>query len=191
MGCGNTVESPHVPLGLVPEVLDAVDVVFLIGEQLGVVDAVVLEVGHVEHVVGAQRVRVDDRVGHDLHVDDGLQRRSLHVRDDLGIDLATAFEQAKHRNLAAGTASALALARPAEVALVDLDLAEEGRCVFTLPGDDLAQPMEVQRCCALVHADQRGRRSGRGAGHKMLYQASLYCPLQSALPHPDSILAST
>ncbi len=63
----------------------------LLGEQLGVVDAIVLEAGYAEHVVGAERVGVDDRVGHDLGVEDGLQRRPLHVRDDLGIDLAAAF----------------------------------------------------------------------------------------------------
>ena len=91
MGCWYTVETTHMPLGLVPEVLNAVDVVFLIREELGVVDAVVLEAGHVEHVVGAQRVGVDDRVGHHLDVDDGLQGWSLHVGDDLGIDLTTAF----------------------------------------------------------------------------------------------------
>ena len=43
-------------LGLIPEVLDAVDVVPLIGEQFGVVDAVVLETGYIEHVVGAEGV---------------------------------------------------------------------------------------------------------------------------------------
>ncbi len=51
MGCWYTVEATHVTLSLVPEVLDAVDVVFLIGEQLGVVDAVVLKAGHIEDVV--------------------------------------------------------------------------------------------------------------------------------------------
>ena len=57
----------------------------------------------------------------------------------------------------------------AEVALVDLDLAEQRSGIFTLLGDDLAQTVEVQRCRALVHADQRGRRAGSRAGHKMLY----------------------
>ena len=188
MGRRDTVETAHMALGLVPEVLDAVDVVFLVGEQLGVVDAAVLEAGDVEHVVGAQRVGVDDRIGHHLGVDDGLQRSSPDVGDDLGIDLATAFEQAKHRNLARCTASALALAMAAEVALVDLDLAEQRCCVFTLLGDDLAQPVEVQRRRALVDTDQRGCCAGSGAGHEMLYQASLHCPLQSTLPHLQSIL---
>jgi hypothetical protein len=121
----DAVEAAHMTLGLIPEVLDAVDVVLLIGEQFGVVDAVVLETRYVEHVVGAEGIGVDDAVGHDLVLDDGLQGLALGVGDDLGIDLAAAFEQAKHRNLAASPATALALAMASEVALVDFDLAEQ------------------------------------------------------------------
>ena len=110
VGGRNTVETAHMTLGLIPEVLDAVDVVLLIGEQLGVVDAVVLEAGYIEHVVGAEGIGIDDAVGDYLVLDDGLQRLALGVRDDLGIDLATAFQQAKHRNLASGPPAALALA---------------------------------------------------------------------------------
>src|SRR5271167_85234 len=91
VGGRDTVESSHMPLGLIPEVLDAVDVVVLIGEELGVVDAVVLEAGYVEHVVGAEGVRVDNAVGYDFGVEDGLQRLAPGVGNDLGIDLAAAF----------------------------------------------------------------------------------------------------
>ncbi len=63
MGRWNTVEAAHVPLGLVPEVPDAVDVVLLAREQLGVVDAVVLEAEYIQHVVGAERAGVNDRAG--------------------------------------------------------------------------------------------------------------------------------
>ena len=61
--CRDTVETTHVTLGLVPEVLDAVDVILLFGEELGVVDAEVLEACHVQHVVGVQRIGVDDAIG--------------------------------------------------------------------------------------------------------------------------------
>jgi hypothetical protein len=40
---GDAVEAAHRTFCLIPEVLDAVDMVLVIGEQLGVVDAVVLE----------------------------------------------------------------------------------------------------------------------------------------------------
>ena len=88
---GDAFETTHMTLGLIPEVLDAVDVVLLIGEQLGVVDAVVLEAGYIEHVVRTEGIGVDDAVGDYLVFDDSLQRLALGVRDDLGIDLAAAF----------------------------------------------------------------------------------------------------
>ena len=47
------VESSQMAFGLVPEALDSVDVVFLVGEQLGVVDAQVPELGDIEYVVRA------------------------------------------------------------------------------------------------------------------------------------------
>ncbi len=83
MGCWDTVESTHVTLGLVPEVLDAVDVVLLVREQLGVVDAAVLEAGHIEHVVGAEDARVDDRLRQHLGIEDGLECLALHDIDGL------------------------------------------------------------------------------------------------------------
>ena len=41
MGLGNAVGFAHMPLGLVPEILDAIDVRLPIREQPGVVDSVV------------------------------------------------------------------------------------------------------------------------------------------------------
>ena len=77
MGGGDAVETTHMTLGLIPEVLDAVDVVLLIGEQLGVVDAVVFEAGYIEHVVGAEGIGVDDAVGNDLVLDDRSEERRV------------------------------------------------------------------------------------------------------------------
>src|ERR1035437_266073 len=189
VGGGDAVETTHMTLGLIPEVLDAVDVVLLIGEQFGVVDAVVLETRNIEHVVGAEGIGVDDAVGDDLVLDDGLQRLTLGVRDDLGIDLAAAFEQAKHGNLATGPATALALAMASEVALVHFDLAEQRRAVFALQGDDLAQTMKIKRCRALVDSNQRSRRPSRRSGHEMLDQTPLNRPRQTALAHRQTILS--
>ena len=91
MGGGYTIEAAQMPLGLVPKVLDAVDVVFLVGEEFGMVDPGVPEGGDIEHIVGAEGVGVNDTVGHDLDIKDGLERLALHIGNHLGIDLATAF----------------------------------------------------------------------------------------------------
>ena len=50
-------------LGLVPEVLDSVDVISLVRQQLRVVDAEVVELAHVQRVVASQRVGGHDAVG--------------------------------------------------------------------------------------------------------------------------------
>ena len=43
-------------LGLVPEILNAVDVIVVVGKQLGMVDAEVVKVGHVQHIVAPPAV---------------------------------------------------------------------------------------------------------------------------------------
>src|ERR1700720_4724744 len=76
-----------------------------------------------------------------------------------------------------------------EVALVDFDLAEQRRGIFTLQGDDLAQTMKVKRCRALVDSNQRCRRPSRRAGHEMLDQTLLNRPRQTAPSHRQTILS--
>jgi hypothetical protein len=46
---GDAIEAAHVALGLVPEVLDSVDVVLAVGEEPGVVDAKVFEGNRLLH----------------------------------------------------------------------------------------------------------------------------------------------
>ena len=62
-GRRDTVVFAQHALGLVPEVLDAVDVMAAgADEGLGVVDAPVLEARHVQNVIAAEAVGIDDRV---------------------------------------------------------------------------------------------------------------------------------
>jgi len=101
--------------GLVPEVLDSVDVVFLVGEQRGVVDAQVPEMGDIEYVVRSERVGVDDRIRSDTLFDDGQQRDRLCVGDDGCVDLAFALQQAENSNFsgsAAAPATKYSIRRP-------------------------------------------------------------------------------
>lgn len=50
VGSWNTVEAAQVALGLDPEVLDAADVIYPLGEEFGGVDAELPDGPHVEHV---------------------------------------------------------------------------------------------------------------------------------------------
>jgi len=70
MGLGNTIEFAHRALGLVPEFLDAVnvilDVIMLVRELFRMVDPEVMKVRQVEHVAPSPAVCIDDAVRHDL-----------------------------------------------------------------------------------------------------------------------------
>ena len=89
---GNAIETSQMPLGLVPEIFDATDVIFAIGKQHRMADPVVLKGGNIEHIIGGKRVRIHNAVGHDFFLYDGLQGGTLHVADHLGVDLATTLQ---------------------------------------------------------------------------------------------------
>jgi hypothetical protein len=71
MFLGNTVEFPHVALGLVPEILDPVDMVPGVCEELRMIDPVVFEGTDIQRIVALPTVRVDDAVGDNLALYDG------------------------------------------------------------------------------------------------------------------------
>ncbi len=172
------------PLGLVPEVLNAVDVAGLVGEALRVVDAQVMELGNVQHVIGRKAVGIDDGIGPDLVANDWEKRVGTGVWDHDGVDLAAPLQQPEDRNLAGGGEAALAFPRPAGIALVDLDLCGQqfrrfGRSAL---GDALSQPVEEQGRRMPVDPGQRGGRPRRRAGDEMLDQLVLDTWPQPAAP---------
>jgi hypothetical protein len=73
MSLWNTVEFTHVALGLVPKVLNPVDVIFLVCKEFGVVDSKVTEIRYVQHVIAAPAVRINDSVRNDFTFDDRQQ----------------------------------------------------------------------------------------------------------------------
>ena len=87
----NTIKFAHVALGLVPEILDAINVIMLGREQLGMVDAVMLEIANIEHIIAAPAVRIDDTIWNHFALDDGYQRIAFSIRDNLRIHTATAL----------------------------------------------------------------------------------------------------
>ena len=67
----NTVEFAHMPLGLVPKVLDPIDVICLVCKQFGMVDTEVLEIGNIQRVIPSPTVRIHNAVWHDFTLNDG------------------------------------------------------------------------------------------------------------------------
>ena len=49
-------------LGLIPKILNTIDVIFLVSKQLRMIDPVVLEVRHIQHVVRPERIRINNAV---------------------------------------------------------------------------------------------------------------------------------
>ena len=62
MGLGITVEFTHVALGLIPEILDAIDMVVAVCEELRTVDAEVMDVRHIQHIIAAPAVGINDAI---------------------------------------------------------------------------------------------------------------------------------
>ena len=53
---GHTVKFTQVTLGLIPEILDAIDMVFTGGKELGVIDPQMAEARNIQGIVAGQRI---------------------------------------------------------------------------------------------------------------------------------------
>lgn len=68
---------------------DAVDVVFLIGKQLRMIDPIVFERAHIKRVIAAPTIRIYDAVRHDFALYNWQQSRAGCVRDNLRVNAPT------------------------------------------------------------------------------------------------------
>ena len=62
VGFRYAVVAAHVSLSLVPKVLEAVDVTFLFDECFRMIDADVVELRNIQHIIGSEAVGIDDAV---------------------------------------------------------------------------------------------------------------------------------
>ena len=88
---GNTVKFTHMTLGLVPEVLNAIDVIVAISEKLGIVDPKVVKVQHIQHIIASPTVGVNDAIRDHLALYDRNQRGRSRVWDNLRVNLSAPF----------------------------------------------------------------------------------------------------
>ena len=58
----DAVVAAQMPLGLVPEILDAIDVVGAVDERVLMVDPLMVEFGNIEGIIGSVAICVDDAV---------------------------------------------------------------------------------------------------------------------------------
>ena len=128
-----------------PKALDPINVPVAFGELvLGVVNPVVAFVAPIDQgVIGRPAIGIDGAVGVDSSLDHSFEGRPGGVRNDLGIDLALAFEDAKDNDLFAGPATLFAPdPAGAKIAFVDLNLAFERRLGFASAGDLVADLLQ-------------------------------------------------
>ena len=85
----NTIEAAERPLGLVPTVLDTVDVVSALAHKhLAMVHTAMMELAHIQHIVGPETIRIDDAVRRHVFADEGDQRRGVGIRNDGRVHVA-------------------------------------------------------------------------------------------------------
>ena len=166
----NPVVLAQYALGLVPEVLDAVDVITATGELSRMVDAHVVELTDVQRVVAAEAIGIDHAVRGDFPLDYRHQRGCPGVVDDLGVDLSATLEQAEYNDLTGGTTTTLAFADATKVALVQLNGSVEDFVLHQsqLVGNQLTQLPVVERSSVGLEPKHTGRRTGGHFEHEEL-----------------------
>ena len=68
----NAIETAQMAFGLVPEILDPINVISSIRKPLSMVNPMMLKDRNIQHIVGGKSVGIDDAVGHDSLLPDGL-----------------------------------------------------------------------------------------------------------------------
>ena len=66
---GNTVKFAQRPCCLIPKVLNAVDVVLPVGKMCTMVDAQMVKLTDIQHIIALITIRIDDTVRLDLLTD--------------------------------------------------------------------------------------------------------------------------
>ena len=179
---GDAVESPKMTLRLVPEILNPIDVVLPIHESFGVIDPDVVEVRDVQRIIPLEGVCVHDAVRQDHALHDGEKRRASDVGDHNCEDPSTTLQQAENRDFARSPSTAFAFPDSSEIALVDLNLTVEWRCLFHLIGNDFPQSGEERGRRVFVDADQLSGSTCRCASDEVLNEPGPFLWTEPTFP---------
>ena len=117
---GNPIEFPHVTLRLVPEILDAGDVVLLVCKELEVADPRLLEVRNIQHIVALPAAGINDAVGNDFPLYDRHQGLGAGIRNDLRVDPSTMIQQTENRDFSRSTTAPHSFAEATKIGFIHL-----------------------------------------------------------------------
>ena len=136
MTAPDSIIAPQFSFGERPKTLDAVDVVSFSRELASpVVNAIMSVAVRKEAVIRAERIGIDGASLGDFLLDDEPERGTGDVRHRAGVDSAVALKQPENSDFPGGAPAAIAFTMPAEIGLVNLNLAGERRFAFTCPSD--------------------------------------------------------
>ena len=79
-------------LGLVPEILDPVDMILLVGKEFRVVDPEVMKFADIKGIIRPEMIRVDNAIGGYFLPDDGHECFGFGIGNDCRVDLAAPFK---------------------------------------------------------------------------------------------------
>ena len=108
---------------LIPKILNAVNVVLAVCKFLGMVDAVMDETAHVQLVVAAQAIGINNTVRHDFLFDNSHQSIGLGIIHDNGINPSVAFQNEEDNHFSCRTATTSAFTPSTEIAFVQFNRA--------------------------------------------------------------------
>ena len=120
---------------LIPKILNAVNMVLAVGKFLGMVDAVMDETAHVQLVVAAQAIGINNTVRHDFLFDNSHQSIGLGIIHDNGINPSVAFQNAEdnHFSCRAATTSAFTPSAESNMAIRYTLLSEKDTWCLRVP----------------------------------------------------------
>ena len=181
MSLRDPIVAPQVTFGLVPKVLDAINMSsFTVREPVLMVNSVVPEARHIKRIIADEAVGIDDRVWLDPLFDDGHQRAAFGVRNHHCVDTTAALEDAKDGHLTGGTAPTFSLTTASKVTFIDLDFAFKGVLDLDVHGDRFTQFMVVEGSRVAINADEFSCGAGRGASDEVFNESSLFVSWQFA-----------
>jgi len=150
-------EQPH--FGNPPEALNPIDMDSAPDKFIPpMIDPEMLAIPHIDQpIISAPPIRVDHTVQCDLPANNRLQRGFPAVRDELGVDLPMALENAKDDRFPVRPATSFPLnaTRP-KVGFIHFDLATERRLRFTEFGNPLAKNSHISVDRVAIQPSQRG-----------------------------------
>lgn len=137
----NAIVLTQMSFGLIPKILDPIDVIMFVRKMRTMVNAIVLELRHIQGIVGTIKVRIDNTIRHHLFSDDGQKSLRFGIRDHLRVDLAAALQNAEDGHLAGSSPASFAFAPAPKVGLINFNGPSKCPFIFDLLRNDQSQPM--------------------------------------------------